>query len=216
MDNVQIKILGKEFLLRRLRLKEWCELELLRKKMADAISKKDFIQYFVYTVQIIEMASISLPKIEWEYVPWIEVAQAYSLAMELNNATKDFPILRGSEEDRKELPWEYEGRNWYFWLNLFASNYGWREQEIAEMEVDTAIGLYQEITIDDQMSKEWEYGLSEVAYQYNSSTKKSEFKPLPRPDWMRPIIPKELPIIRIRRDMLPVGVIVDLGAKNEG
>lgn len=189
-------------------------MELLRKKMADAISKKDFIQYFVYTVQIIEMASISLPKINWENVPWIEVAKAYSLAMEINNSTKDFPILHGSEEEKKELPWEYEGRNWYFWLNLFASNYGWREQEIAEMEVDTAIGLYQEITIDDQMSKEWEYGLSEVSYQYNSSTKKSEFKPLPRPDWMRPIIPKELPIIRIRRDMLPVGVIVDLGAKN--
>lgn len=181
--------------------------------MVDAISRKDFDQYFAYTVQTIEMASVSLPQINWEQVPWMEVAQAQVTVTEMNNVTKDFPILRGSGEEQKELPWEYDGRSWFFWLNLFAGNYGWRESEIAEMEVDTAIGLYQEITIDDQMGKEWEYGLSDVAYQYNQSTKKSEFKALGRPDWMKPIIPKELPVIRMRRDMLPMGVIIDLQEK---
>lgn len=213
MDNTKIKILGKEINLRRLPLKPWCGLELLRKKMNDAISKKDFDNYFAYTVQTIEMASVSLPKINWEEVPWIEVAQAQNAVVAINNITMDFPILRGSGQEEKVQPWEYDGRSWYFWLNLFASNYGWEEEKIAELDVDTAIGLYQELTISDQMEKEWEWGLSETSYGYNSSTKKSEFKPLPRPDWMKPIIPKELPVVRMRRDMLPVGMIVDLQDK---
>lgn len=182
--------------------------------MDDAISKKDFDNYYAYTVQTIEMASISLPRINWEEVPWIEIAQAQNAVVILNNVTKDFPILRGSGQEEKVQPWEYDGRSWYFWLNLFASNYGWNESTIAEMEVDTAIGLYQEITISDQMRQEWEWGLSEVSYSYNSSTKQSEFRSLPRPDWMKPIIPKELPVIRMRKDMLPMGNIIDLGAKN--
>lgn len=214
MDNLQIKILGKEISIERLRLKKWCGLESLRKKMDDAISKKDFDNYYAYTVQTIEMASISLPEINWEEVPWIEIAQAQNAVVILNNVTKDFPILHGSGQEEKVQPWEYDGRAWFFWLNLFASNYGWNEYAIAEMDVDTAIGLYQEITISDQMEKEWEYGLSEVSYVYNKTTNLSEFKPLPRPDWMKPIIPKELPVIRMRKDMLPLGNIIDLGAKN--
>lgn len=197
----------------RLQLKKWCELEATKKKIDDAISTRDFDTYYALTVRTIEMASISLPKINWEDVLWIDVASAYNQVIELNRVRIDFPILRSDPTEPKTHPWEYEGRSWYFWLNLFSSRYGWDEDKISMLDVDTAVGLYQEISIDEQLQKEWEYGLSDVAYVYNTTTKSSEFKPLPRPDWMKPIIPKELPVIRMRKDMLPTGNIVNLEEK---
>lgn len=210
MDESKVTILGKTFSVARLGLKGWTVLEGLRKKMDEAISKKDFNGYFLATVQFIEMASISIPEINWVGAPWNEVISAYSEVVRLNSPTIKFPILSGDGEESKPLPWEYEGRSWYFWLNLFALNYGWHEKEIAEMDVDTAIGLYQEITIYEQFDKEWTWGLSEVAYPYNSSTKTQNFKPLDRPNWMKPIIPKQLPVVRMRKDFLPMGLIVDI------
>ena len=81
------------------------------------------------------------------------------------------------------------------------------------LDIDTAIGLYQEISIDDQFEKEWEWSLSEIAFPYNQSTKKQEYKPLERPEWMLPISPKQLPTMKMRKDMMPVGNIVDLSVK---
>lgn len=213
MENQKIKILGKQFSLKRLHLKLWCEMESIRKKMKDAISSKDFNAYFAYTVQIIEMASVSVPQIKWEDVPWAEMARVEGAILQMNKVMTDFPILRGVGQVEKTQPWEYDGRSWYFWLNLFAINYGWSEIAISVMDVDVAIGLYQEIVISEQFQKEWEWGLTEVSYKYDKNTNQSTFQPLPRPDWMKPIIPKELPIIRMRKDMIPVGNIVDMQAK---
>jgi hypothetical protein len=135
----------------------------------------------------------------------------YAEAVQINAPSFDFPILQPSTggKDNKKAPWEYNGRAWYFWLNLFAGRYGWSEIAISVMDIDTAIGLYQEIILDDQLKNEFVYGLSEIAYPYNQSTKKQEFRPMPRPEWMKPLIPKQLPIIKMRKDMLPMGNIVD-------
>ena len=78
------------------------------------------------------------------------------------------------------------------------------------MDIDTAIGAYQELSIDEQLQKEWEWGLSEVAYSYDSSTKKSRYVPLQRPAWMNPIIPKQLPVVKMRKSHLPVGNVIDV------
>lgn len=217
MDNLKIKILGKDFTLKRLHLKGWCNLEGIKKSMDDAISQKDYDQYFHSIVQFIEMASVpSILKPEWDKAPWYEIASAYTEAIKLNTPTIPFPILTSSTDKKeKKLPWEYDGRSWYFWLNLFASNYGWNEETIGGMDIDTAIGLYQEIEIHSQLEKEWEWGLSENAFRYEASTKKSVFQPLPRPKWMLPLAPKFLPVVRMRRDMLPVGNVVDLEAEEK-
>lgn len=213
MESKKIKILGKEISLHRLPLKGWTGLESVKVKMDDAISAKDFDAYFSYTVQFIEMASSSV-SIDWNKVPWYETAQAYSEAARLNSPSIDFPILHGDRVDNKKAPWEYEGRSWFFWLNLFASNYGWNADTVSELDIDTAIGLYQEISLNDQLDKEFTYGLSEIAFPYNTSTKKQEFRPMERPDWMKPLIPKQLPVIKMRKDMLPMGNIINLGEPN--
>jgi hypothetical protein len=98
-------------------------------------------------------------------------------------------------------------------LNLFAKHYGWDEESIGAMDIDSALGLYQELLMDEQFEHEWQWSLSEIAFPYNSATKKQEYKPLQRPEWMLPLSPTQLPVIKIRKDMLPMGNIIDLGAK---
>lgn len=210
MNEHKINIQNANFSLVRLKLRGWSWLEGLKNDMDIAISKNDYKQTFHCMVKFIEMAMVPYVPIQWDKVPWYEFIEIYSKAIELNSPTIEFPILKGSKVENKKLPWEYPGRSWYFWLNLFARNYGWPEETIAEMDIDTAIGAYQEVVIDDQLQKEWEWGLSEIAYPYNQTTKNSEFKKLDRPDWMMPIIPKEPQVIKMKKSFLPQGNIIDL------
>lgn len=210
-ENV-ITVMGNPVTIHRLSLYGWSKLEGLKKAMDEAISHGDIDQYCVHIVHFIEMASPDL-NINWDEVPWYETIQAFSEVILLNSPTLDFPVLIQKAKEEKKLPWEYDGRAWYFWLNLFASNYGWGKSDIAGLDIDEAIGLYQEILLEEQLEKEWQWGLSEIAYPYKESTKKQEFSPLTRPEWMLPMAPTELPIIKMRRDMLPVGNIIDLDAE---
>lgn len=183
--------------------------------MDDAVSKSNIDDVYKTMIEFIETASILESPIEWDKVFWGDFVNVYSKAVMENLPRLRFPIL---EENKKEIirfPWEYQGRAWFFWLNLFASNYGWSEESVSEMDIDSALGLYQEILVDSQFQKEWEWSLSEIAFPYNSSTKKQEYKPLARPNWMLPETPKELPKVKIRRDMLPVGNIIDVQADEQ-
>jgi len=81
-----------------------------------------------------------------------------------------------------------------------------------------AFAHIQEILTDRQLEQEFFYSLSEIAYPYNKATKKGEFKPMPRPYWMRPAV-RPTKTIRIKRNLLPVGYGVDasgLGAELGG
>ena len=182
--------------------------------MEDAISNKDTQLYFEQCVKFIEMALFPLPvtfwkKVDWGKLPWYELIEIYSYIIKVNSPHINFPILNESKKKNEKLPWEYRGRNWYFWLNLFAKTYGWDADTVSRLDIDTAIGLFQESQIDEQLGREFQWGLSEISYVYNHSTKKSEFKALERPDWMKPIAqaPKK---IKIRKDMMPVGNVINL------
>ena len=91
--------------------------------------------------------------------------------------------MKGNEETK--IPWDYPERDWYYWVHLLASHYGWSIAHISEMDIDDALALLQEIEVEEQMQKEWEYQLSEIAYPYDSNSKASIFKPMDRPFWMR-------------------------------
>ncbi len=212
-----IKIQNKEIELVRLRLRAWSTLEGLKRELDTATSKHDFNQIFDCMVNFIEVAvSPSPSNIKWDELPWYEFLEIYSKTVELNSPTIEFPILRGgSSGDTKKLPWEYEGRSWYFWLNLFAKNYGWDEDTISNLDIDSAIGLYQEMEIDHQLEREWEWGMSEIAYPYDKSTKSGKYKPIPRPSWMLPMVPKQLPVMKIHKAHLPMGNVVDLQAQEQ-
>lgn len=210
MADTQINILGKDYSIVRLKLKQWTQLEPLKEELEIAISKKDHQAVFEVMVKVIEMAIVPIGEVQWNTLPWYDFIAVYSEVLTTNSITVEFPILRGREKKDKKLPWEYKGRSWYFWLNLFAKNYGWSEETISNLEIDTAIGAYQEIAIEEQLQKEWEWGLSEVTYSYEKSTGKSKHTPLQRPAWMNPIIPKQLPIVKMKKSHMPVGNIIDV------
>jgi len=198
----------------KLKLKSWVEMGDLQQRISKAAENND-----PETVSELILKTISLvSKKNHSKKFWMDTVSAYTKVHVDNAPSRKFPMLQ-SKEKGKPLPWEYEGRGWYFWLNLFAENYGWTRDEVGDLEVDDAIGLYQEILIKDQLRQEWEWGLSEVSYSYDKSSKKSKPIKLPRPDWMSGIVQKtnQPPqTVKIHKHLMPVGNVVDLGGvKNE-
>uniref|UniRef100_A0A6H1ZBF6 Uncharacterized protein n=1 Tax=viral metagenome TaxID=1070528 RepID=A0A6H1ZBF6_9ZZZZ len=191
---------------RRLRLKDWLFLEETRERIAKAAGRGDYIEVNVGVSAYISAAFI---EDDWTVKPWFKVMLAFQKVYLKNTPTIPFPVLRGKVENKESPSWDYPGRAWYFWANLFAATYGWSLEVIAQMDIDDALGLFQEIMIDQQLQHEWEWSTTEMAFPYNAITKKSEFKPLTRPSWMLPITPA-LKKVKIRRDLMPMGKIVSL------
>jgi hypothetical protein len=71
-----------------------------------------------------------------------------------------------------------------------------------------------EIISDETSDREFAYRLSEVAYEYDTATKKSRYRPLRKPPWM--VLGSEMTkeerkksiLTDLRRDFLPMGEIV--------
>ncbi len=198
----------------KLKLKEWAEMSDLQQRISKAAEENNPVLVAELILQIIKKVT----KKNFSNKYWKDSADEYFKIQMENIPSNTFPLMQ-SQEKSKPLPWEYDGRAWYFWFNLFAKNYGWAEEQIANMEVNDAIGLYQEILVAEQLRQEWEWGLSEVSYSYDKATKKSKPIKLPRPDWMSGLIQKmkQAPqTIKIHKSLMPVGNIKDLGdVKNE-
>jgi hypothetical protein len=194
---------GKEYTANTYGLKKWLALEDAKAELFKAIESKS---NFATEMQICLSIAFDVPKDGLVDLPWHEVAEEFSIINELNKLEIQFPLLK--EQPKKEqMPWEYEGRTWYLWANLLAKSYGWTLDYIAELPPTDAIALLQEVLTDDQLEKEWQWGMSEIAYQYNENTKKSEFKPLTRPVWMQKEIRKPVKMVRLPANMIPVGII---------
>ena len=194
----------------RLPLQDWAALDDIRQKIDAEAEAGEWQRLPDLIRQFISDCGVNFRK--FEQVPWFEVVEMYVECIRVNQPTKKFPILT-TRQKNKRMPWEYEGRTWYFWLNLFSRHYGWQESVIAEMDIDDAIGLYQEIQIDEQLENEWQYGLSEIAYPYDKATKTSRYKPLTRPDWMLHSMgdaKKPVKKSRMPKSILPKGNIISL------
>lgn len=121
---------------------------------------------------------------------------------------KDF---QSEDKPQKPLPWDYEGRTAMLMVHVLARTYGWGLDQIVELEPEVGLALINEVLVDAQLQQEWEYGLSEVARVYNPSTKRSHFKPLPRPAWMAESM--ESLRVQIPKTILPQGKVIDVDGK---
>lgn len=133
---------------------------------------------------------------------------AYSQLVELNQPTwlAAFQKWNGDPE-YKAPPYDYEGRKWAWWVHKLASRYGWTRDEILELWPEEAAAYLQEVIIAEYDEADERRSLSKLAYHTDQSNT-MKFRPLPRPGWIiDPPRPKQ---IRIRRDMLPVGNVIDL------
>ena len=193
----------KEYISTRFGLKKWLALEDIKTEIFQATEDKD-----TFTDAILAYLSVAfdISAKDIEDVPWYDVAEEYAKINVLNNLNFQFPLLK-EQPHKDKATWDYKGRTWYLWANILAGAYGWTLDYIAQLDPDDGIALLQEVLTDDQLDKEWQWGLSEIAYPYNESTKKSEFKPLPRPVWMQKELRKPIKAVRINASMLPVGII---------
>lgn len=201
---------GQEFAITRKKLREWLTLEDYVSDISEAAEAQD-IDGFIGSLCSYVSAAVGIDEVETKFV--VDVINCLEVSLELNRPNPDLPMLWNYEDGKKPSSpvWEYKGRQWYFWLNTLASAYGWKSEYIAELDIDDAFSLFQEITIGEQLRREWDWGLSEIAYPYNSSTKKSEFREYPRPKWMQ-FSPtqavQKVKKIKIRKDMIPIGNVV--------
>ena len=165
----------------RAALYEWLQIEEIKENLFSAMGESRYDDFLNHLYRYLSIA-VDTEK-DWSELPWIRIRDLFVEAEELNTPTKLFPILSGSKEE--ESGWSYEGRTWYFWLNLFSYNYGWSIEYIKRLDIDDAIGLLQEILLGEQRDRDFTWSTTEVAYEYNKNTKKSRLKLLARPDWMR-------------------------------
>lgn len=213
---VEVSIGDKKYSVTRPKLQKWLYAENFRDKVIESADKKDDYG-LVLGISSFLSALLDISKEDIQSLPWHEVAEAYYYCSLETAPRLDLSIVHESKNvHRKSIPepWNYDERTWYVWLHLFAKEYGWNIVYIADLDVDDALALLQEMSMQEQFQKEWEWSLSEVAYEYNKSTKTSKLRELPRPAWMKMGSrsyqkslehPKQ---IKMKRSFMPVGVII--------
>lgn len=183
------------------RLKQWMKLEGIKENIIKSISENsdDF------PVQILNFIScgLHLPIKYFEFSDWEKIIQSF-YAIVIKCPIVKLPITEPSNEHSQEDNWDYPERTWNLYSHMLSSEYGWELEYISNLKVFDALALIQEILTQKQLDREFQHGLSEIAYPYNAQTKKSEFKALPRPHWMRARI---MPVMKFKMptSSLPVG-----------
>jgi len=185
----------------RARLKRWLQLEGIREQIARAADREDGESFVAHIYSYLSVA-LSIDE-DFSHLPWFEIVDAFIELSKLNSPQLDLPILHASG-DVSRVAWDYDGRTWYSWANLFSKAFGWTLDYVAELDIDDAIALLQEIKADEQSEKEWEWMLTEVSYD-----RKGKHKELPRPYWMRGIIiPDNTKPTKMKKSMLPQGKVI--------
>lgn len=145
-------------------------------------------------------------------LPWYEIGEVFYNSVVENRIRKNFPILKTVPQNKKQTAdpsgFDYPERDWYFWVHTLAKRYGWTISEISNLDPDDALGLLMEIEVSEFDEREFQYKLSEIAYAYDKSSKKSKYIPLQKPRWMQTSKIIEAPKRKIHRSMIPAGVII--------
>lgn len=182
--------------------KQWVILEGKKEKIFKAAETDDFPDALLDFVS----AALGVSSKWFEQAHWEKVVLAFYVS--LARYTKlSLPMITPTSENFKEESWSYDGRTWHLYSHLLAKEYGWSLEYISRLQVDEALAKIQEIMTDNQLDREFYYGLSEIAYPYNPQTKKSHFKPLQRPHWMREKI-QPVPRFKISSEYMPMGVVM--------
>jgi hypothetical protein len=188
--------------------KLWIDLEGKKERILEAVEqgRPDFPDVLL---DFCSTASWGLSPRWFEDADWLKVVELFFACLSKSPQIK-IPLTAPNKEKYKDEPWAYEGRTWPLYAHLLAQAYGWTLSEISQLRVSEALSMIQEIMVDKQLEKEFQYGLSEIAYPYNKQTKQSSFKPLDRPYWMRPELnaQRDIPRFTIPQSYIPEGVVM--------
>jgi hypothetical protein len=183
------------------RFRKWLELEHYKDKILEAVDGGNLP---VWMMTYLSTAFWGISPKWFEKADWMRIIMSFYKILS-QSPKLDLPITKPGSDKPKEESWDYDNRTWYLYSHMLAKNYGWTLEYISNLHVVSALATIEEILVDEQLDREFHYGLSEMAYQYDSRSKTSKFNPLPRPHWMRPKI-KEIKKFPIPKAMLPFGV----------
>lgn len=187
-----------------MKFRQWIICEDLKNKILEAAGDSTFPDKVMdYLSAVFESDRSKIEK-----MPWQNTIKLFYHAL-ASSPKVDIPIIKDAPKEGKDVDWNYDGRNLNYYCHILAGSYGWSLEYIYDLEPGQAMALIQEVLTEDFLTQEFYYSLSEVAYPYNSSTKKSHYKPMSRPYWMKPESAEMPKKVKIRRDFLPVGRIVD-------
>lgn len=210
-DSSTVVLGGTEYEVTRAKLRVWLQLEDIREQIIEAADSKDRERFVTLIYSYLSVAfSVDM---DFSEFPWYEVVDAYVEIVALHRPFFDFPFLKSSVNTEK-VPWDYKGRTWYAWSHMLSEAYGWSLEYVAELDIDDAIALLQEIATAEQTQREWEWMLSENSISYDRRSGKGTFQKLRRPEWMDgKQVPKEKrqtlgDKIPIKKSMLPAGNVV--------
>ena len=205
-NTIEIQVGDRTLTATKAHLKLWLQLSDTYEKFLQASKESN---YTLLGLSIYEYLDLYFAGVfNWHEATWYDTVLAFSELVKLNVLDLDLPISHAGKKEIEKSPWDYPQRSWYAWAHILAKNYGWSLEYIAELEIEDALALLEEVDVNEQFEKEFMWMLSEIAYPYNVSTKKSEFKPLPRPDWMLPNA--EVKKVTMLKSMLPMGVVENL------
>ena len=194
--------------LNRSKFREWVMLESIKENIKETAEHRD-VKAFSDAIYSYVSLFMGVEIDELDLLPWFDVGYVYLECMAFNQPTLDLPLFMNKYEKHDDVPWDYKERNWYYFVHKLAANYGWSMEQIGELEIDDAFALSQEIASDEQLQREWEYSLSEIAYPYDQASKKSTYKPLQRPFWMMGMkVEGDLKTTKILKSMIPVGNVI--------
>ena len=182
--------------------RQWIEMESKKEKIIKSL--QDNSDFPTYLLEYISLA-VKFPYKYFQKADWIRLVSAFYGCIS-KSPKVELPITLPSDEKQKEADWEYPNRTWNLYSHMLCKTYGWDLEYVANMDVFEALAHIQEIVVDEQLDREFYYGLSEAAYTYDSRSKVSKFNPLPRPHWMRKRI-QPIKKFLIPANMLPFGVI---------
>lgn len=187
----------------RPRFRRWIELEELKDHFIRAAEEgTDLPQALARLLS----AALGISPRLLKHIEWWKQFSAFNTVCIKNQPRILLPILTDSSSRKQDRDlWDYPDRMWYLYAHIIAKAFGWTFGEISQLNVEDAIAIIQEILTDEQLQREFDWGLSERAFSYDPKSKVSKYNELPRPYWMKPKVSSVVKKIKILKAMMPVG-----------
>lgn len=216
-DETAISLGGDSYTIKRSRLGKYLDLLLQRNRLDEAVESGDNQRIASGLYEYLRISLPDLDRATFESAPWFEVIRMFADIADLNviPLADQYAIINvdgGEESD--SVPWEYPERAGVVWKHMLAGAYHWSLEDIDNLWPEQAIQFLMEIISDVISDKEFAHRLSDVAYEYDKTTKQSRYTPLRRPLWMlegsketKEKRKKGL-LTTLRRDFLPAGLVI--------
>lgn len=194
---------------KRYKFKQWIELEDRKIRILKA-SGQDKDKFPQLVLEFLPDA-LPIPQWVWARMPWEDTLATFYRICHILPVRSYLPIISLTDDAKEEpipIPWTYPGRVWHYYSHLLAHAYGWSLEYIAQLDVFEAMAKIEEILLDKQLDREFEWSMSEASVIYDAKNKTSRPNPLPRPYWMKQLNPDDpAPVKKVRmpKGFLPVG-----------